>query len=170
MTRGIPLAQGYTVIVDDEDHSLVRQYAWWAHKDQKKTDLVYVHGWIPNPDNPSKGRTVCLHRFLLGVLDKPAVKVDHKNGNGLDNRRANLRLTNAAGNSRNRRYTSNKSGYKGVVMHSVGCYEARIRVNGHRLYLGCYKTAREAAQVYDNAARKHHGEFACPNFSTSNGG
>lgn len=164
--KKIPLTQGYVALVDDDDYPLVSSCKWYAMIDRHalNTKLIYVRTWIPNPGGNPRGRVISLHRLLMNVLDQPSIKVDHRNGNGLDNRRVNLRLASAEGNSRNRRHIPNKSGYKGVVRHGPDTYEARIRANHDRLYLGCYRTARDAALAYDDAARKYHGEFACLNF------
>ena len=106
--------------------------------------------------------TTYLHR----VIAKPGVglMVDHINGNGLDNRRANLRECNAHQNQHNRRnFRETTSAYKGVGLEPgrTDLWRARITHNGRRIYLGVFDTELAAAKAYDTAALSLHGEFAC---------
>ena len=108
-----------------------------------------------------------LARLLMGVTDSGRdVFVDHISGLPTDNRRRNLRICKPQDNIKNRKLNANNStGYKGVSFHrKLKKYMAGICAgNGKTVYLGCYPTAREAAQVYDKAALLLHGEFARTN-------
>jgi AP2 domain. len=88
-------------------------------------------------------------------------QVDHKNRNGLDNRRSNLRLCSDMQNKHNMApYKNNKSGLKGVTFFQGKYWRATIVVNKKQISLGLYKTPGEAARAYDEAALANFGEFA----------
>lgn len=110
------------------------------------------------------GKRTRLHRLIMG--NPPGKKVDHRNRHKLDCRRRNLRITDNFGNARNSRFRShNTSGFRGVhLCNCTGRWRAEIRVNSRGLKLGRFDSKEEAAQVYDAAARIHHGEFAVLNF------
>ena len=101
-----------------------------------------------------------MHRLVMGC--RPREEVDHRNGDGLNNRRHNLRSTTHSLNQANRRRVTGKSGFKGVFQRS-GKWRAYITVAGRFISLGSFITAEEAARAYDVAAREHFGEFACTN-------
>ena len=88
--------------------------------------------------------------------------VDHENGNGLDNRKANLRLATMSQNCCNRKRDSSK--YKGVVRKPNNKFEVCIKYHGKRIYLGLYGNETDAARAYDEAAKHYYGEFAVLNF------
>ena len=103
------------------------------------------------------------------ILNAPAyMLVDHINGNGLDNRKANLRLATGVQNGYNRRKTRKRtwSKYKGVTFDKRRKkWQAKIVVNGRKQYLGSFNNQLDGARAYDRAARKYHGEFAALNFA-----
>ena len=106
--------------------------------------------------------TLIVHRLLgLGVGG-----IDHANGNGLDNRRENLRLATGSQNNSNspkRAWTSSR--FKGVSWHrKYGKWQAGIKCSGSRRFLGFFFDETEAACAYDRAAVAAFGEFACVNF------
>lgn len=110
-----------------------------------------------------KSKEIKLHRLILGITN-PKVIIDHINGNGLDNRKCNLRIATFSGNSANSRmYSSNKTGYRGVYLRDSGRYRACIRVNNKLIHLGSFDTKEEAAKAYNVVAKKYHGEFAVLN-------
>jgi hypothetical protein len=151
----IPLSQGLVALVDDEDAERVSSAGKWfaMHTD----GLVYARA---NARRPDGGKTsIVMHKFLTGF-----VRTDHRNGNGLDNRRSNLRPATNGENMRNaRRHSDNRSGFKGVSRNR-GRWRARIQVVGGELALGRFDTAEGAARAYDAAALLHFGEFARVNF------
>jgi hypothetical protein len=101
-----------------------------------------------------------LHRAILNA--PVGLEVDHINGDGLDNRRSNLRLATREGNQRNRAARrDNTSGLKGVSLHvSTGKWQARIRTGGEQVYLGVFTTPEAAHEAYAEAAIRLHGKFA----------
>lgn len=117
-----------------------------------------VHYCVAKP--PGKKPSILLHRLLL--TPPKDIQVDHIDGDGLNNRRSNLRLATAAQNSWNTGLKrTNTSGHKGVSWRADrGKWQVHIRVNGERLSLGHYEELQDAADAYVAAAREHHGEFA----------
>lgn len=146
----LPLSQGKVAVIDFSDFEKVGRAKWFASRDG---NTFYAHREV-------RGRTRRLHRELL---DAPAgTQVDHKDGDGLNNCRGNLRLCTGAENTRNQRHRAGSSQFKGVYRHR-GKWSARILVDGKRKHLGCFLSEIDAAYAYDIAAKQHFGEFARPN-------
>lgn len=147
--RTIELTKGYVALIDDEDFHLVSEYKW-AVSVRKHT--CYAVGY-------KSGKNVTMHRLVSRVNSISEI-VDHKNRNGLDNRKCNLRVGTKSQNAANR---SNKKGssskYLGVkkVRNS---WAAGLTHNGKSIYLGCFNNETEAAKAYNRAAIVYHGEFA----------
>jgi len=102
------------------------------------------------------------------ITNAPAGKVvHHKDSNGINNTKENLQIITLAENSRCSRKTKKltTSKYKGVAfITSRKKWQSRIIYNGKNIFLGYYKNEDDAARAYDEAAKKHHGEFAVLNF------
>jgi hypothetical protein len=160
----IALANGLVALIDDEDAHLAALRGWYAHGSQRGA-------WYARREEMRDGKRlrILLHRAVLGLTD-PAIKADHKNGDGLDCRRHNLRVATTAQNAANTaRRSSSASGFKGVHwITRKRRWIARIRVGRSRRQLGSFATAEEAAHAYDSAARETFGEFACLNFPREN--
>lgn len=155
MTREIPLTRGLVALVDDADYEAVVALGSWSATSERPSRCTYARkGFRGKPQ-------LLLHSFLAGFP-----LTDHINGNGLDNRRANLRPATGSQNSYNSRLPcTNKSGYKGVSWHkSSNQWRAQIRVGGKPRTLGYFRDPAEAALAYDVAAREVAGAFACVNF------
>lgn len=147
-------------LIDDADLPTVSGHFWRAELREGRTPYA-----ITNRPGTKNG-ILKMHRLLMNAPD--GVLVDHINGNGLDNRRENLRLCDHLGNSRNAKAIVGSSRFKGVHFNACnGRWEARIRQNGRQKCLGYYDSEEEAARVYDAAAAIEFGEFARFNFPAS---
>ena len=132
------------MLVDDEDYELISKRKWALQNGQYAQRQV-------------KGIKVYAHRIIMG---NPESFVDHIDGNTLNNQTANLRLANSNENARNCKIpVTNKTGYKGVCF-AYGKFLSGIYVNNKRIHIGTFNNAIEAAIAYNEAAIKHHGEFA----------
>jgi hypothetical protein len=155
----IPISKGFEVLVDDEDFERLQRYRWFVN--ERGPCRHAYRCWMKNG---VKGR-IYLHREILGAPS--GMVVDHINGNGLDNRRINLRLCTQKQNRRNQRKPARgkTSSYKGVSK-SAGCnkFRAQITVNRKVVYLGEYDSEIIAAKTYDEAAKAYFGDFANLNF------
>lgn len=148
----IALKGGKIALVDDEDYATVAKWSWRCR--DKKDGHFYAVATIAK-------KPIYMHRFLMSpAFGQP---VDHANGDGLDNRRANLRVCTTAQNQQNRRAIRSSTGFKGVTLHPSGKFQAQIKVSGRCRYLGLHATAAAAAARYDQEARALFGTFAVTN-------
>lgn len=156
--KEIPLSQGMVALVSNEDYERVARFKWTLKRNGNR---CYAY----RRDYSNGGRHIPLHRFILDA--PPEMEVDHINGDGLDNRRENIRLCTHSENSRNtNRASNNTSGYKGVSRdHRDGRWDSYITLNQRRIHIGRFGTAIEAARAYDAKAREIFGEFAKLNFT-----
>ncbi len=151
--RYIALTKGLFAIVDAADYEEVNKYKWSAH-------IAGANCYAARRD---KGKNLTLHRFIM----KPpkGMYVDHIDGNGLNNRRSNLRICTAQQNQCNRGPQGRTSRFKGIHYRKhIEKYSASIRSNGDQIYLGCFEDEEEAARVRDRMAVELQGEFAYLNF------
>lgn len=157
--REIPLTQGMVAIVDDEDYAKLIEHKWCAQR-AKTQGIVYYYAVRTARDEHECRYTEFMHHVIMG-----RIRVDHKNRDGLDNRRENLRVANQAQNNANRRkyHGIRSSKYKGVTKENAR-WRARIKSPEKRIHLGFFDTEEEAAKAYDRAAKKLFGEFALLNF------
>lgn len=165
----IPLSQGKVALIDDEDRAIIEDHIWHAacpRKGVRTEDIYYAATNIKKPDG--KKTILRMHRLLID--SPPGMEIDHINGDGLDNRRENLRVCTPSQNQGSRRLQSGcASEFKGVVRNKkakkwqVGL---QFQLDGikHYRYLGCFENEIDAATAYDKAARKHYGDYALLNF------
>lgn len=159
--RTIDLTRGKTATVDDGDYDQLMRFKWATLKCRGGK---YFYATTSRRLVPGKQVSVLMHRVIMNA---PAgVFVDHINGDGLDNRRANLRLATRSQNVQNSR-TYAKSGYKGAYWmptKSGGYWYSNIHVGNKVKGLGRASSAEDAARLYDDAARAHFGPYARLNF------
>lgn len=158
----LPLSQGLSAIVDDEDYEELNKFKWYAKK-HRNTFYVYRNS-MKIEGYPKRKTGIKLHRVIMSAPKE--LQVDHKNGNGLDNRKENLRLCTNIQNHQNRKATERTSKYKGVHWHkATNKWQVQIRVACKRKHLGVFEDEILAAKEYDKEASAHFGEFARLNFN-----
>src|SRR6267142_3814586 len=153
----IQITQGQRVQVDDSDFEFLNRFKWCAQKD---THTYYAVRAIVKDGRKS---LVKMHRVLLELVD-PKIKGEHRDGNGLNNQRENLRVATTMQNSQGHRTARAKksSRFRGVTWHKLrGDWMANIGIKGKSGTLGYFGEEEDAARAYDVAALKHFGEFAC---------
>jgi hypothetical protein len=163
MTKLIPLSQGKHAIVDDEDYDFLVQWKWHL--------MGRYAGRVITDSTTRKQQSVAMHRIILNTPQ--GMHTDHINGDGLDNRRENLRICTPSENIRNQKTRKRRTGdaqYKGTFfIKELGKWRAGVCVNGNTHYLGLFASEVDAARAYDQKARELHGDFARPNFSEQYG-
>lgn len=154
--KEIPLSQGKVALVDDEDFGVLVLRKWHANRTQDGKWYARS-GTYPNQ--------IYMHRIIMEAYK--GEQIDHVNGDGLDNRRKNLRFATSLDQSGNKRKAPYKSSqYKGVCFDkSRNKWVAHIHINGKQKHLGRFLDEEEAALAYDEAAKEHFGEFALTNFN-----
>jgi HNH endonuclease len=161
-TALIPLTQKRFVVVDTADIPTLEPYRWTA---LRSGNTWYAKAHVGD-------KTIYMHRLILfgeqAGSDKR--KVDHANGDGLDNRRENLRPVTHSQNMQNSvgRKAARKSRFKGVSLreHPEKPYRACIEVGGRQIHLGYFVSECDAADAYNSAAELHFGAHARVNEMT----
>jgi len=156
--KEIKLTRGKVAVVDDSDYEFLSRFRWCA---RPMEDKFYAVRRKRRSDVGPAGRRVgniAMHTVILGL--GPGDICDHKDGDGLNNQRSNIRKADLSKNNGNSKLSkSNTSGFKGVCWKNNG-WEVSIGINGKQTYIGRFKSRIEAARAYDLAADKHWGEFA----------
>lgn len=149
----VPLTRGKFALIDSADAHRVGGYNWQA--------VRISNTWYAVRNERVNGlrRTVYMHRMLLG---EPDGEVDHRNLDGLDNCRSNLRVASHAENNRNKpRRRDNVSGAKGVSWDAQRSkWFAKITADKRQIALGRFDSMDEARAAYERAAKALFGEFA----------
>lgn len=147
-------AQSTTAVIDTADYPLVANFRWHAHKSNRGSGTFYARAW-KKVDGKRSDTTI--HQILMG-----ANGTDHKDLDGLNNCRSNLRPATHSQNHQNepkRRGTSSR--FKGVYWHTKRArWIATVKLNGKKQHLGSYTSEADAARAYNVAAKNAFGEFA----------
>lgn len=155
--RKILLTQGKIALVDEEYFEKINKFKWYAWNYNKKNGFYALRNILIN----NKRSTISMHKEIMGSSNN--LCIDHINGNGLDNRKSNLRFCTRQQNQFNRKYhnKNNKLKTKGIIWDKQRKkFRAEIKFNRKLIYLGRYNTLPEARQARKTAELKHFGEFA----------
>lgn len=151
-TRLIPLTQGKFAVVDAVDYDWAVQWKWYA---RKAYNLYYAN-------RTEKRKHIGMHREIARRAGLPESReYDHKDHNGLNNRRGNIRpCTRSQNAANNRKIANTTSRFKGVYWKkSKGKWVAQFAGGGRRVHLGYFTNEQEAAAAYETVAKKRYGEF-----------
>lgn len=151
-TLYIPLTQGKFAVIDTKDYYLIAGHSWSANK------TADGHWYARAKINSC---AVKMHQLLMGTTN-----IDHRDGDGLNNTRYNLRLCTRVQNQQNRKPRRDSMlPYKGVSFHvRQHKYQAQIQQDGLNIGLGYFDNPISAALAYDKAAQHRFGSFARPNW------
>lgn len=152
--KEISLTLGKVALVDDDDYERIVRHKWQFYP--------YNAGYAVRKGSKRNGepRTVRMHREIMNA--PKGVQIDHINGNGLDNRKSNLRFANTQQNAFNREKPSVNcsSKYKGVLKRRDDSnWVVRIKYNNRQFHLGTYQSETYAAAVYNVAAHIMFGSY-----------
>ncbi len=153
-TLVISISPNYTCLIDEDDFNLVSRFKWFADR----------HGSITYAKTISNGISTRMHRLVMKA--RKGKQVDHINGDGLDNRKSNLKISNQRANAQNSARSTGISGYRGVFIAGEKMWRARISNKKKMHHLGYFVTPLEAALAYDKAADEIYGPFGFRNFPT----
>lgn len=147
----VPLTRDKIAVIDEEDAPCVLPHHWCAAKPHR---VWYAVSRI-------NGEYTYLHRFIMQAV--PRSRIDHKNGDGLDCTRANLRFVTNQENAFNSvKRVDSQNPYKGIFRQGDR-WRAYLRLNGKAIHLGIFDTAADAARAYDAKAIEIFGEYARTN-------
>ena len=157
----IPLSQGKFAQVDDENFDDLIKHKWYALKVHKTWYAARNGKMVAGVRSPF----VYMHNAVLGHQGR----TDHRDGDGLNNQRHNLRPATVTENAQNsRKHDGCASAFKGVSWNPARRkWQVTIRVNKKSRYCGLFTSEEDAAKAYDAAATLHFGEFAKINFPVS---
>jgi hypothetical protein len=158
--KTIPLTQNQFALVDDEDYVAVMAAGPWRAWCDRGIFYAVHDVWH---SDIKQMRVIFMHHVIVGE----GIGIDHRNRNGLDNQKQNLRAATQAQNLRNRRKFKTICGhapssqYKGVRWHKGrNVWVASLRFEGVYKHLGHFQKEEDAALAYNIAAWLTYGEFA----------
>ena len=146
----IILPSGHAVLIDSADFERINKHSWYLFRtgrnnEYAKTDRRHGH--------------ILMHRLIMSPPKH--LQIDHRDGNGLDNRRSNLRICTDLQNKLNTGKKRVGKRFKGVFFDKRhGTYYAQLWLNRKSYFGGRHKTEIEAAIAYNELAVQHHGEYA----------
>ena len=153
--KEIELTQGYIALVDDEDYKRVNNFKWHI---KRCLNTIYATGWVGRSGRKKK---TSMHRYIMGLSLYNKKKIDHTDHNGLNNQKSNLKICTQFENMKNQISNKGVSRYKGVRWHKrEKKWYSQIMSDNVRIHLGVFADERLAAEAYNLAAVKYHGEFA----------
>lgn len=145
--RKIQLTQGQVALVDDEDFERLNQFKWHVMKKEK---TFYASRGLPKNNWPPT--SIKMHHAIIGKPPKGFVG-DHKDGNGLNNQRENLRHVTKRQNQQNRKHENSSSRFPGVSWSKVSkMWRARITIKRKQKWLGLFTDEFKAFEAYKQAA------------------
>jgi hypothetical protein len=147
----VPLTKGQYALVDFEDYELVREEKWYVCS--KSSNTFYA-------ERQEEGKTLSMGRLILDA--EPGEIVDHINGNGLDNRKCNLRIVTKSQNGANMRlHKINSSGFKGVHWDKKNKkWKVELMVDCKRIWVGRFNDLSQAIKAYNDTAKTYFGEYS----------
>ena len=148
--KKIPLTQGLFALVDDDDYEWLMQWKWQAYK---HCNTFYARRFVTKN---KRRATIRIHQQILGI--RLGMITDHKDGNGLNNQRHNLRHVTVRQNAQNR-HIKKTSKYPGVHWEKRSeRWQAQIGLNGRRKHLGYFTDERDAFSAYKEAVQAMTGQ------------
>lgn len=145
-------SNGSVGFIDEDDSHLLEEYRWSVARG--------LNTYYARSERIINGKRTMIQLHRLITRAKPGELVDHKNRNGLDNRKENLRIcTNSQNQGNSEKQINNTSGFKGVSMDK-NRWVAQIQFNGKRKKLGYFDKKEDAAKKYNEFALEYFGEFA----------
>lgn len=161
----IKLTKNLVAQIDECDCDLISKYTW--HSATSKRSSPYANTRIFYNDGSSKSYITSMHRLIMGCTFGDGRFVDHIDGNGLNNKRDNLRFVTRSQNAVNRKNKTNKiSKYFGVSSvirgrkTKVKYWTASVRFMGQMVFHGYYKSENDAALAFNEEVVKYYGNFA----------
>lgn len=154
--KEIRLTKGQVAIVDDEDFEWLNQWKWLA----VKLRSTYYAMRVVYEKSQYK-ETILMHRLILGLTGRKEI-ADHKDHNGLNNQKSNLRIATHSENMANRCARKNSSSkFLGVSKNiKTNKWRAKIQTGGQCVHIGNFTDEKDAAIAYNKKAKEVHGDFA----------
>ncbi len=151
--KEIPLTQGKVAIVDNSDFEELSKFKWCAIRRR------YTFYAVRNAFIDGKWRSIMMHRIITNASDGELI--DHKDRNGLNNSRENLRIATRSQNAMNAKLPKHStSGFKGAHRaKGRKNWVAHLKLGQKIIHLGTFRTAEEAHVAYCEAASNRVGEF-----------